>query len=164
MADPDGRELILDVPAFDWGRWKQALKLATSDGRLTCLGDEADSSDVPIVRALYELALQVHNKPDWDLASYLERFDSWDRVFLAMHGDTCIGYTYARDDPEAEATLNQGMTAVLPAHRRRGIGLALKLRMIEYAQDHGWRWITTSNSSSRTEMIRLNTKLGFVDR
>ena len=119
---------------------------------------------MPIVRALFELALQVHNKPDWDLASYLERFDSWDRVFLAMLGDTCIGYTYARDDPEAEATLNQGMTAVQPAHRRRGIGLALKLRMIEYAQDHGWRWITTSNSSSRTEMIRLNTKLGFVNR
>ena len=164
MADLDGRELSLDVSAFDWDRWQHGLRLAVPSVRLTCLGDEAHSSEALIVSELYELALQVHNKPDWDLELYLERFDSWDRVFLAMRSSACIGYTYARANPENQATLNQGMTAVLPAYRRRGIGLSLKLRMIDYARNQGWRWITTSNSSNRTEMIRLNTKLGFVDR
>ena len=98
------RELQLEISAFDWAQWKRHLILAEPGTELLCLASEAHSVDAPILASLYERALQVHNKPDWDLEKYLERFDSWERVFLAMREDICVGYTYARADPEKART------------------------------------------------------------
>lgn len=56
------------------------------------------------------------------------------------------------------------MTAVLPGHRRQGIGTALKLAAIQHARERGFQRILTSNSSGRLEMIRLNLRLGYVDQ
>lgn len=107
--------------------------------------------------------MQVHVKPDWSLEDYVTRFDAWERVFLAMTGDECIGYTYARAR-DVPGELQQGMTAVLPPYRRQGLATALKLATIRHAEAHGFGRIFTSNSSSRAEMIQLNLKLGYVDQ
>jgi GNAT superfamily N-acetyltransferase len=163
QSDPQGRELVLYVDRFDWDRWAPHLRPRTDDVRILCLADEAVDSSAPIVGALFDLALQVHVKPDWTLEQHLTRFDSWERVYLAMLGAQCVGYTYARATDVA-GLLQQGMTAVLPEHRRQGIGLALKLATIRHARQHSLNRIQTSNSSSRDAMIQLNLKLGYVDQ
>lgn len=54
------------------------------------------------------------------------------------------------------------LTAVKRAYRRQGIALALKLRAIVYAQEHGKPYIKTWNDSPNEGMIALNERLGFV--
>lgn len=163
-SDPDGREFVLSVDDFDLAAWADRQQPAANGVSIIALADIASDTSAAAVGALYELALQVHVKPNWELDEYLERFDDWRRVFLALHDETCVGYTYSRAHSEVEGALRQGMTAVLPDWRRQGIGLALKLATIVYARENGFTRIVTSNSSSRTEMIQLNEKLGFVDQ
>jgi GNAT superfamily N-acetyltransferase len=64
----------------------------------------------------------------------------------------------SRGEPEK---LYQGVTGVLREYRRRGIATALKVKTIEYARNHGYRFIVTQNASVNAEMLALNEKLGF---
>jgi GNAT superfamily N-acetyltransferase len=59
--------------------------------------------------------------------------------------------------------LDQRLTGVLPAYRRRGIALALKVRGLAYARDHGYDWIKTDSAVQNTAMRGLNRRLGFVE-
>lgn len=54
-------------------------------------------------------------------------------------------------------------TLVLPEHRGHGLGLALKLRAMQAAEDllRGRRRITTWNAANNTHMIAVNEALGF---
>lgn len=56
--------------------------------------------------------------------------------------------------------LDTGLTGVIRSHRRRGIATALKLRTIDYAQQHGAMTIETSNEENNP-MYQINLKLGF---
>lgn len=58
--------------------------------------------------------------------------------------------------------LNVGLTGTRRAYRRRGLGLALKLRGIVDAQSCGIREIWTNNASNNVPMLSLNDRLGFV--
>jgi RimJ/RimL family protein N-acetyltransferase len=49
-----------------------------------------------------------------------------------------------------------------PYSPEEGIALALKLRTIAYAQEHGKPYIKTWNDSPNEGMIALNERLGFV--
>ncbi len=49
---------------------------------------------------------------------------------------------------------------MLRPYRRRGIATALKLRTIDYAQQHGARSITTGNEENNP-MYQINLALGF---
>jgi mycothiol synthase len=55
--------------------------------------------------------------------------------------------------------IQQLLTGVLSQYRRRGIAIALKVKTITYAREHGFRRIFTN--SSNPAMQALNTKLGF---
>ncbi len=61
-----------------------------------------------------------------------------------------------------DSDLQQGITGVRRAYRRRGIALALKLAGIRYAQEQGKRRIRTNNEIGNQPMLALNEKLGFV--
>ena len=84
-----------------------------------------------------------------------------DAYFVAVHGDDYVGVSelFASDDPTVFDTRTTG---VLPAYRRLGIALALKLRAIRYAQSHGARRVTTGMDASNTPIVLLNQQLGFV--
>jgi GNAT superfamily N-acetyltransferase len=87
-----------------------------------------------------------------------------DAYFIAKHGSHYIGLSYLRTrdaDPNCVEPFNvqQLLTGVLPHYRRRGIAIALKVKTITYAREHGFRRIFTN--SSNPAMQALNAKLGF---
>ena len=54
-------------------------------------------------------------------------------------------------------------TAVVPAHRGHGLGLALKAAMVDWLQqEHApVREIETNNAEDNAHMLRVNEELGF---
>lgn len=84
-----------------------------------------------------------------------------DAYFVAVHGADYVGVSelFASDDP---AVFDTRTTGVLPAYRRLGIALALKVRAIRYAQTHGASRVTTGMDAANTPIVTLNQRLGFV--
>ena len=82
--------------------------------------------------------------------------------FVALANETPIGLSVltAASRPD---WLDQRLTGVLPAYRRRGIALALKLRGLAYARAHGCRFIRTDSAVQNAAMRGLNRQLGFVE-
>lgn len=58
--------------------------------------------------------------------------------------------------------LDTGLTAVKRAYRRRGIALALKLRVIAWGQRRVFRELRTENETNNRAMLTINERLGFV--
>lgn len=85
-----------------------------------------------------------------------------DAFFLAKDGDLYIGESALKRSDADPGILHQQLTAVLPEYRRRGIAMAVKVKTIEYAKQHGHREIRTWNSSRNAPMLAINARLGFV--
>jgi mycothiol synthase len=84
-----------------------------------------------------------------------------DGYFIALAGEEIVGVSQLWGFHEPGVFLT-GLTAVLPAHRRRGLALALKCRALEYARDAGYHEVRTGNASENHAMIAINDALGFV--
>jgi GNAT superfamily N-acetyltransferase len=162
----------LDVTTFD------PTPYATCEDRLHAAGivikTYAELADDPARdRKLYALVDQVnHEMPN--LGHFDDQsFDQFvndclhgpamlpDAYFVAVHGDDYVGVSelFASDDP---AVFDTRTTGVLPAYRRLGIALALKMRAIRYAQTHGATRVTTGMDATNTPIVALNQRLGFV--
>ncbi len=63
---------------------------------------------------------------------------------------------------EKGVSLYQGLTGVKPQYRRHGIGLAMKIRDIAYAQASGHTLIMAENDAKNIPMLAMNERLGFV--
>jgi len=81
--------------------------------------------------------------------------------FIALHEQHYIGLSYLTEH-RAEQYCATGLTGVRRSYRRRGIALALKLRGIIHAKQHGYPTIRTSVDSANTASLALNEQLGFV--
>jgi len=81
--------------------------------------------------------------------------------FVATLSGRYIGVSSGRRRA-SDDVLDIGITAVLPAYRRRGIARALKLYVHAYALAEGYREIHTSNTRENVAMVKLNESLGYV--
>ncbi|GGI89867.1 GNAT family N-acetyltransferase [Deinococcus wulumuqiensis] len=85
-----------------------------------------------------------------------------ENIWLAVtEGSEVVALSELWRDSSDPARLNIGLTGTRRAWRRRGLGLALKLRGMVQAQQHGIREIWTSNASNNAPMLALNDRLGF---
>jgi len=82
-----------------------------------------------------------------------------DAHFIALDGARYVGVCSLRR--EGDDTLRIGLTGVLPAYRRRGIGRLLKLRAHEWARAHGAREIHTTTTKANAAILALNDALGY---
>jgi GNAT superfamily N-acetyltransferase len=71
--------------------------------------------------------------------------------------------TQVLTDPGAPGYAFQQVTAVLPSHRGRRLGLLVKVAMLELVAEAApeVRRITTDNAGSNEHMIAINARLGF---
>lgn len=84
-----------------------------------------------------------------------------DAYFVALDGADVVGQCCVHHGG-ADDVLVITVTGVLPSHRRRGIGRALKLRLHSWARANGYREVHTSVARENTAMARLNESLGYV--
>jgi GNAT superfamily N-acetyltransferase len=83
-------------------------------------------------------------------------------VALAPHGEVAA-FTEVRVPPRPSATASTQDTAVLPAHRGRGLALWVKaesLRLLAAARPDVTR-VTATNAESNAAMLAVNRRLGF---
>ena len=80
---------------------------------------------------------------------------------MAVKGEEFIGLSHVLVS-EKGISLYQGLTGVQPQYRRYGIGLAMKIRGIAYAQANGYTFIRAENDAKNIPMLAMNEKLGFI--
>lgn len=161
---------LLDLAAFDRTRFEGAravdgIKLAswaeagdTADNRrrlyalVAALDRDVPTHGVHSDPPPFEEFEKDFSRPAWDSdALVLAETDAGEWVGLSQVGfqeHTGIGWTF--------------LTGVLPAHRGRGLALALKLRVIDAALARGCPLILTENHEDNAPMRAVNRKLGFV--
>lgn len=101
---------------------------------------------------------------------HVTQFSEWEQEFtqtpaqfilFALRGSQIVGVTHVSPRPDARECENF-FTGVSPDCRGLGIAYALKLRVIEVAQSHGYERMVTDNDSKNIPMLRINEKLGYV--
>ncbi len=84
-----------------------------------------------------------------------------DGYMIAKDGLKYVGLsTVWRIDKEPKI-LVQGNTGVRREYRGRGIAVALKLAVIDFARRNGYVKVKTWNASDNASMLAVNAKLGF---
>jgi mycothiol synthase len=138
--------------------------------QITTLADElARGADwLPPLHQLYcavagDVPIPLHPHPAPPPAWLAEQALSLpDAFFIVRDGQRYIGMSYLHRDDEVPDRLLQRITAIDAEYRGRGIALALKLKTIDYAQQHGFHEICTAVESNNPSMLAINAKLGFV--
>jgi GNAT superfamily N-acetyltransferase len=80
-------------------------------------------------------------------------------IFIARQGESYVGMTAVSVPPDGPAITNA--TYVLPAHRRHGLALALKLLSFRFLRARGYTEARTHNDTVNPPILRLNERLGY---
>ena len=88
----------------------------------------------------------------------------WLLLAIAVETGEGVGFTEVEFNPLDPHAIQQDGTAVVTAHRGRGIGLWLKAVMLEriLAERPDSRFIRTGNANVNAQMLAINEKLGFT--
>jgi GNAT superfamily N-acetyltransferase len=97
---------------------------------------------------------------DWKLDDYGVPDLSDDGSFVALTGQRAVSLAFLAVDPRRKLAYNQ-MTATLPAFKRRGLALAVKLAAARWAQANGFERILTENDEANAGMLAINGRLGY---
>ncbi len=167
-------ESHLDAEKFNFAPfYADTEKIKTLGIDITTLAKEGKSSR-EVRRKLYELHITVrrdvpqaepYTAQDYEL--FEQRLIESPRVldngyFIAKKNGEYIGESTLFKVLDNPQRLSQGLTAVRREFRGQGIAMALKLETIRYAQQQGYKIITTRNESNNIGMLAINQKLGFV--
>jgi mycothiol synthase len=164
----------LDVARFDSGPFAGAEERVVDQGIENTTLAAQGPADPTVQAKLYDLFTGAErDEPSLD-PSTPRPFDEFvarelrdptvipEAFFLARDGERFVGVSSLQHLPPLTEVIDTGFTGVHPDYRGRGIAVALKLRAIQYAREHGFREIRTSNNARNDPMLRINLALGFV--
>lgn len=163
----------LNVAAFDPSSYAGLeAKLRAQGICITTL--QALQSDPQRDRKIFELYWKTfEDVPQEEGFTEKPDFDEWVRwelnhpsnlheaFFVAVQGDRYVGLRELYKDPGSDV-LQGGLLGVLRSHRKQGIGLAMQLRGIAYAREHGYRQVKTCTGVTNAPMQALFDKLGYA--
>jgi len=125
-------------------------------------------------RKLFDLYWETSaDMPHEDLEVETPTFEEWvkwgvndpsllpDAYFIALRGDEYVGLRELYRDPDSQALLG-GLLGVRRVYRKQGIGLAMQLRGIAYAREHGCAELKTCTGVQNAAMQALFNKLGYA--
>jgi GNAT superfamily N-acetyltransferase len=165
-------ESQLDVPSFEATKFANLARHVQQQGIRIYQISALQALDPDWQRNLYELDWACAlDEPSPDpltqqpFENYVKQFlndpnfmpEAW---FIARDGQQYVGLSGLLKIPTDRERFYSGFTGVLPSHRRRGIATALKVRAIEFARQHGVKFIKTNNEENNP-MYNLNLRLGF---
>ncbi len=162
----------LAVADFDKERFDAAAKRMSEQGIEIVTYAELAKVDPECHRHLYDLNwITIQDKPSTGTYTRqpFERFVKQEfgnprfmpeGYFVALHNGRYVGECDIIDEQHDGENLETGYTGVHPDYRRRGIATALKLRCIQFAQEHGFKKIITDNDATNP-MYQLNLQLGY---
>jgi hypothetical protein len=161
VAESWGARLRL-ADDFDRGRYERHLAAARAGGYLVA---EVDSS---AARDFFRLQAAVHDdyprtpatpSKDWTLAEVEALWDSGWRVFGAWDaGGELVAVTRVRQQGSRVETEE---TAGARAHRRRGLGVAVKSASILALAEAGGREFATGGAAVNAGSIAMNRATGY---
>jgi mycothiol synthase len=163
----------LDVAAFDPSPYADLEAKLRSQGVVIKTLRELES-DPDCDHKLYDLYWEsTEDLPSEDDGIEKQPFDEWvkwglndptilhDAYFVALRGDEYIGLRELGKDPDNDI-LQGGLLGVRRAERKHGIGLAMQLRGIAYAREHGYPVLKTCTGVQNVPMQALFNKLGYA--
>lgn len=106
--------------------------------------------DTPTKPPFDHYATEIFDNPD-----FLP--EAW---FIAVDRGRYVGIAAANRNSANPHQLDTFFTAIVRSHRRRGIALALKVLLSDYAKKGGYTRMVTDNEENNP-MYQLNLKLGF---
>ena len=139
---------------------------------LTTLAEDR-RKDPDSLKKLYELVQHVSADMPSPAPFTSTSYEQWEAFELKNPNLLADGYMIAKDGSkyvglstvwrieQEPKGLAQGNTGVRREYRGRGIAVALKLRVIDYARRNGYVRVKTWNASDNASMLAVNTKLGF---
>lgn len=162
----------LDVSTFDPGPYERLEEELKGEGilikTLPELGSDPDRN-----RKLYDLYWEItEDAPHEGQQTEYPDFDEWvswglhdssvlqDAYFIAVDGEKYIGLRELGTYLDGDVLLGS-LLGVRREYRRRNIGLALQLRGIAYAREHGFRLLKTCTAVQNAPMQALFCKLGY---
>jgi GNAT superfamily N-acetyltransferase len=99
------------------------------------------------------------------------RYDEWlesvwknadlDAGTAVLAGDRVVAISFLRLDSATRRGAN-GLTAVLPEHRGRGLAALAKTRSLRYAAEHAIVEVVASNDDANAPMLAVNRRLGYA--
>ncbi len=166
-------ESRLDLRTMDPSRFRDYSEKVLRQGiTITNLAAERDQ-DQNALRKLHELVQLISADMPSPSPFTPISFEQWkafelknpsllpEGYMIAKDGSKYVGLsTVWRIDQEPRG-LVQGNTGVSREYRGRGIAVALKLKVIDFARRNGYEKMKTWNASNNAPMLAVNTKLGF---
>jgi mycothiol synthase len=163
----------LDVTTFDPSPYTGLEPKLKADGIVIKTLRELES-DPDRDRKIYNLYWEANEDvPHEGDQSEKPDFDEWlgwglndpsilhDAYFIAVRGDEYIGLRELGKYPDSDMLLGS-LLGVRREYRNWGIGLALQLRGIAYAREHGYRLLKTCTAIQNIPIQSLFDKLGFA--
>lgn len=166
-------ESRLDLSTFEPARWDSAVQRVLEQGyQIKSFADLA--GDPGREQKMYELDLVGSRDvplPPGEAFTFPTPERYWENVrqnpdfspelwFLAVKDGEYAGVSMLFNRP-ADNDLNTGFTTVKPAHRHRGVALALKVTALTQAKRLGKTAVRTENAQVNRPMLSINEALGF---
>jgi GNAT superfamily N-acetyltransferase len=166
-------ESRLNIRTMDLARFREYPEKALRQGiTFTTLATERDKGPDSL-RKLHELVQLISADMPSPAPFTPISYEQWEAFELRNPSLLPEGYMIAKDGSkyvglstvwriDQEPTgLVQGNTGVRREYRGRGIAVALKLKVIDFARRNGYEKMKTWNASNNAPMLAVNTKLGF---
>jgi GNAT superfamily N-acetyltransferase len=167
-------ESRLDLNTFDGAPFKQYTEKVAKDGVvIITLAEERSNKNPNFMKQLHDLVQHVSSDMPQSQPFTPVPYEQWEALemknpdlipeayMIAKDKDELVGLSVLWSGKPEPNSLYQGNTGVRRDYRGRGIAFAMKLRVIEYAKNHGYVKLKTWNASNNAAMLNINVKLGF---